>query len=393
MNLYETIATPALTRVMHALDAEHGATRLVGGCVRDALLGKPLKDIDIATLHTPEKTKALLQKAGISSVDTGIAHGTVTAVLGNAHFEITTLRKDTACDGRHAQVEFTDQWQEDAARRDFTMNALYLSIDGTLHDYFNGITDAQRGTVQFVGDASARITEDYLRILRYFRFHSYYSSTHIPKDILMIFEAHKAGITRLSAERIAQEMRKLLAAPTPHTELTAMQQCSILPIIMPHASQQSINTLRNLFAKEQACMFAPHYATRLAWVMECSADHLRTLGLQWKLSNKESEHLQDLLAARALLSEKNWQEATRLHGADTTLQAALLCDFSLMPELCATIRSWPVPSFPLRGEDLLQQGIPAGPVMGELLKKAEAYWVEQQYAPNKQTLLAWVLEN
>src|SRR5579872_7361897 len=184
--------------------------RFVGGCVRDALLGRAVQDVDVATPLRPEATMALLQKAGIKAIPTGIDHGTATAVIHGKHFEITTLRKDVSTDGRHATVAYTDDWKEDAARRDFTINALYLSPDGELFDYFNGARDAKEGHVRFIGNAGERIREDYLRILRFFRFYAWYGKTEPDKEALTACTEAANNIGTLSGERVQQEMLKLL---------------------------------------------------------------------------------------------------------------------------------------------------------------------------------------
>ena len=193
---------------------------VVGGCVRDAIVKRPIKDIDIATPQTPENVIKLLTAEDIKVIPTGIKHGTVTAVHGKETIEITTLRRDLDCDGRHAEVEFTNNWQEDAARRDFTMNALSMDLDGNIYDYFNGIHDLHKGIVKFVGNPDARVQEDYLRILRYFRFEAHYGTHAIDKESLNACIKFKQNIESLSGERIQAEMFKLLSARDPHSGST-----------------------------------------------------------------------------------------------------------------------------------------------------------------------------
>jgi poly(A) polymerase len=206
--------------------------RFVGGCVRDSLLDRPVKDIDAATPAIPPQVITLLEKSGIKAIPTGIAHGTVTAVIENKHVEITTLRRDAQCDGRHASVEFSDDWREDAARRDFTMNALYLSPQGELFDYFGGLDDARHGRVRFIGEPASRIREDGLRVLRFFRFYAWFGRGAPDAAALEACVAERGMIKRLSGERIQKEMLTLLAAPGPVPALRAMQETGVLAEVM-----------------------------------------------------------------------------------------------------------------------------------------------------------------
>jgi poly(A) polymerase len=210
--------------------------RFVGGCVRDAVMGRNVGDIDCATPAKPEEVVALLEAADIKAVPTGLAHGTITAVIDSKPFEITTLRKDVACDGRHAEVEYTDDWQQDALRRDFTMNALYCDAHGEVFDYTDGVDAARAGRIQFIGDAEARIREDGLRILRFFRFFATHGLGAPDTTALKACAAHKAMLADLSGERIQQEMLKLCAAESPYAALEAMQQGDVLAALLPQAT-------------------------------------------------------------------------------------------------------------------------------------------------------------
>src|SRR5579859_1773793 len=203
--------------VLDALEAAGGAdcARFVGGCVRNTLIGKPVSDIDIATVLTPERVTEALKAAKLKAVPTGVEHGTVTAVAGGKPFEVTTLRRDVATDGRRAVVAFTDDWKEDAQRRDFTINALYAAPEGEVFDYFEGISDLEAGRVRFVGDPVTRIREDYLRILRLFRFHAWYGEGALDPDALRAAAHERSGLARLSGERVSREMLRLLAAEDP----------------------------------------------------------------------------------------------------------------------------------------------------------------------------------
>ena len=224
-----------LAKVMDALTRDGGDARYVGGAARNTLMGLDVKDIDIATPLTPDAVTQRLQAAGLKAVPTGIEHGTITAVADGQPYEVTTLRCDVETDGRRAVVAFTTDWQEDAGRRDFTINALYVSVDGEIFDYHNGLADLEAGHVRFIGDATARIREDYLRILRLFRFHAWYGKGEIDAVALKAAAAEKSGLAKLSGERIAQEMLRLLEAENPLPVLRVMAASGILAEILPGA--------------------------------------------------------------------------------------------------------------------------------------------------------------
>ena len=241
--------------VMDALTADGGAARFVGGAVRNALLGEPVGDVDIATPLVPDEVMRRLQAAGLGAVPTGIAHGTVTAVSGGKPFEVTTLRRDVETFGRRAVVAYTTDWAEDAARRDFTMNALYADEDGAIYDYFGGLADLEARRVRFVGDARTRIREDYLRILRLFRFHAWYGRGEIDSEALAAAQAEKAGLKLLSGERVQKEVLRLLEAKEPSPAVRVMEQSGILGEILPPGVQTA--RLERLVAIEAANGFSP----------------------------------------------------------------------------------------------------------------------------------------
>lgn len=243
--------TAAPTRaVLAALRAAGIEARFVGGCVRDALIGRPVEDIDIAVDAAPHAVTAALEAAGLKAVATGIDHGTVTAVAQGSPYDVTSLRRDVATDGRHATVAFTDDWRADAARRDFTMNALFLSPDGTVTDFFGGEADLRAGRVRFVGDAARRIAEDRLRLLRFFRFLAHYGREPPDEATLDACAAAAPDLPRLSVERIAKEVKRLLAAPDPAPALGLMAERAILVHALPEA--RDIETLARLAALEHA---------------------------------------------------------------------------------------------------------------------------------------------
>ncbi|HEX7391036.1 MAG TPA: CCA tRNA nucleotidyltransferase, partial [Acidiphilium sp.] len=213
--------------------------RIVGGAVRDMLAGRPLADIDLASPLPPDEVMRRLAAAGIRAIPTGLDHGTVTALIDNTGFEITTLRHDVSTDGRHATVAFTDDWREDAARRDFTINAMSMDRAGTVFDYFGGRDDLAAGRVRFVGDAATRIAEDYLRILRFFRFLARYGRGEPDAGAIAAIEAHREGLSRLSAERVWQELKSILATPDPRAALRLMAGTGVFGAILPEADDLS----------------------------------------------------------------------------------------------------------------------------------------------------------
>jgi poly(A) polymerase len=394
MNLADQswLHAPATQQLLAAFASADTELRFVGGCVRDAVMGRAVKDIDAATPALPERTMELLKAAGIKVIPTGLRHGTITAVIEHKPYEITTLRTDSECDGRHAQVTFTDDWQEDAARRDFTMNALYCDARGEITDFFSGINDANTGRIRFIGDASARIQEDALRILRFFRFFATHGIAPADEAALAACRYHVGMIDGLSGERIQHEMFRLLTAPDPSQALELMHE-TVLPVIL-----QFTPSSRGVTAGSQTMHDDMAAIIRLA-VMVRSADNptqaVETLTHRWKLSNRDKHQLRLLVTAEPLALPANEVMISgwlRRYGRDMT-QALLLRDHLeaghlLSPELAQAVSSLPIPEFPVDGADLLAAGIPQGPQLGEALKRLEAHWVASRYRLNKQALIA-----
>ena len=366
-----------------------GELRFVGGAVRDALLGINAEDIDAATSLLPEETTQLLEKSAIRVIPTGIKHGTVTALIDGKSFEITTLRSDISCDGRHAEVAFTNDWQEDAARRDFTMNALYLGTDGELFDYFGGMEDARTGHVRFIGNSKERITEDYLRILRFFRFFANYGKGEIDKEGLAACFDFALMTENLSGERIAHEMLKLLAAPKAFTALKFMQISRVL---------------------EQICGFAIHLKNAMKRIPSNSelnltllllsaditpADALIILANRWRLSNGLKKtlsllinHVNDISIDLPIAQQKH---LLRTLGAEV-FSSLIILKQALEPQenyqvMLRLISSWQPPKIPVCGDDLLKLGIKQGKELGEKLHKLEILWEESDYTLTKEDLL------
>ncbi|SES69019.1 CCA tRNA nucleotidyltransferase [Oceanicella actignis] len=383
---------PAAQRVAAAL-LEGGAQALfVGGCVRNALLSRfgapaPVADVDLATDARPERTVELLTRAGLRAVPTGIAHGTVTAVADGRPFEITTFRADLRGHGRHAEVAFGADLAQDAARRDFTMNALYARPDGAVLDPVGGLPDLRARRVRFIGDAGRRIREDYLRILRFFRFHAWYGANGIDPEGLAACAEGLDGLDRLSRERIGHEMRRLLAAPDPAPALAAMAACGALARVLPGADPALIAPLTHVEALAGA---APDWLRRLAALAPgADADELaRAL----RLSNAERRRLAAAAAAREA-AEPPARAAWR-HGPDAARDAALID---------AAARAAPPPAdleaelargagarMPVRARDLAARGVAPGPQMGAELRRLEEAWLDSDMRLDAEALLARV---
>jgi poly(A) polymerase len=364
-----------------------GDARFVGGVVRNALLGKPVSDIDVATPHPPEKVRALLEAAGLKAVPTGIEHGTITAVVNGTPFEVTTLRRDVETDGRRAVVAFTTDWAEDAQRRDFTMNALYADLDGEVYDHVGGIADLEAGRVRFVGDPAARIREDYLRILRLFRFHAWYGTGPLDAEALIAVEQEKAGIAQLSGERIANEMLKLLEAANPVAVLVAMGETGVLAEVIPGAPD--IMRLKHLAAADASAALPPDGILRLAALLPHDIAVAQAVAHRWKLSNAQVGRLLDLVTARETvtpylstrdvakllykLGPERFCDRVRLAWAESP-QA-----FVQWRTFLASANEWQRPVFPLSGDDVMVAGIPKGPAVGQVLADVESWWIENGF--------------
>lgn len=363
--------------------ADAGYTaRYVGGCVRDAVLGIAIHDIDIATDALPERSMALIRALGMTAVPTGIDHGTVTAV-GRRSYEITTLRRDVATDGRHATVAFTDNWREDAARRDFTMNALFLDGDGTVLDFFGGLADLAAGHVRFVGDPTLRLEEDTLRLLRFFRFHAFYGRGAPDEEGLAACRLAAPRLSSLSVERIRQEVLRLLAAPDPVACLRLMQEAGILRHALPEAGPApALDRLARMVALDHARDRRPDAILRLLALLP-DGQAASTLAVRWKLSNAERDRMDKAAALAPRLAPDMSTHAAHIaiqaEGNQALADAVCLrgCDGepARWDGLSQLARDWHAPEFPLRGRDLAALGLESGPEMGRLLKQVEAWWI------------------
>lgn len=396
---------PDTVAVMDCLRKNGGEARFVGGCVRDALLGRPIGDIDIATDLAPEGVMQLLEKAGIRCVPTGIHHGTVTAVINHKPFEITTLRRDVETDGRRAIVAFTDDWQEDAARRDFTMNALYLSPDGTILDYFNGVEDALSGHIRFVGNAKVRLEEDVLRLLRYFRFFAHYGAGEPDAEAIAACQAMAPLLPKLAAERIRVELMKLLFAPAPVPTIRLMQQCGVFEYLSKagpiRLHEDDVGHLAHIIRLEKEIGIRPDAIRRLAALCYDvmgeaeSMEHAQAL----RLSNEEKYRFTTILAKHfngLEIGDQLFFEQYHRVGPDRMIDICLVALAAEAPgHWYAMMRYARVvgrPEFALQGRDALALGVPKGESMGRLLQTVKAWWVANGFQPSREACAAKLAE-
>ncbi len=379
------LSAPEVTALHQAFMRGNQTMRFVGGCVRDAVMGRPSGDIDIATPATPEAVMTLLADAQIRVVPTGLKYGTVTAVMGSRQFEITTLRRDAACDGRHAEVVFTDDWRADASRRDFTVNALYLDAEGTVYDYFGGLEDLATQRIRFIGEARARIREDYLRILRFFRFYATHGAPPADEAALRACAAEATGLAQLSGERIHAEMFKLLAASNPVPALMLMEQYGVLDKI----------NLAPLFYTALEPSTPADALLRLMLLLNGNIYCAEQLSSRWRFSGAERERLLKGLAQPLLnpISEKEAKVFLRRNGITyyrDWLYRARLADADFVEgfdNLLALPERWTLPVFPVNGHDLITLGMPAGEALGNALRVLETQWEASDYTLSKEALL------
>ncbi len=386
----------ATRAVIAALRARGKPARFVGGCVRDALVGRTVTDIDIATPEPPETVMRLLEDAGIRAIPTGFEHGTVTAVTGGAHFEITSLRRDVETFGRHARVAFTDDWEADAARRDFTMNALFCDPDGTLYDPAGGRADLEDGRVRFVGEARARIEEDKLRLLRFFRFHAWYGKGEPDAAALQACRALAPQLEGLSAERVWSELRRLLTAPDPASVLGLMAEGAILPHVLAEADR--LPRLAALTALEDHLGLGPEADPLRRLAATITSDGDGALAARLRLSRADANRLRELVAPEyrpgpARTRAENREVLYRLDPAifrDLVLigWAGEAGETAGWEALWALPKTDPVPEYPLAGRDALALGVPRGRRVGALLGAVENWWIEGGFTAGRAACLA-----
>jgi poly(A) polymerase len=364
--------------------------------VRDELLGRRADkvEVDFATTATPDEVTARAEAAGIKVVPTGVEHGTVTLILGGHGFQVTTLREDVETDGRHAIVRFGEDWDADARRRDFTINALSVEADGTLHDPVGGYPDILARRVRFIGDPDRRIAEDRLRILRFFRFHAECGAGEIDPAGLDAAARARDGIRALAAERIAHELCRLLLAAGTADAVETMQHAGIMPIIL--AGVGYLARFRRMIDFERTAGIAPSFARRLAALaVRIEEDEVR-VGERLKLSNNDRDIIRHALAGLSQVVPPSERQAKilvyRSGRAAVTDGLALAAVEAGGPASewirpLRLIEGWEPPTFPLGGTDALSAGIPRGPAVGEVLKRLEEWWIAEDFRPDKRALL------
>jgi poly(A) polymerase len=347
-----------------------GKARYVGGAVRDTLLELEVKDIDLATTLPPRKVMDRCAKAGISCVPTGLAHGTVTAVLTSGPVEITTLRHDVSTDGRRATVAFAGDWKEDAQRRDFTINALYVDpASGEIFDYFGGLTDLAERRVRFIGDARQRIVEDHLRILRYFRFQARFGSQPADHESEIACSELAATLKGLSRERIGMEMTNLLALPDPAPTVMRMAELGVLQVVLPEARPEA---LAALVQAETRHGMKPDALRRLAALLPADPAVAEQIAARFRLSGNQKKRL--AMAARRSGTDLAARPLAYRLGREQALDRLLLAGGDPAP-----LDGWEIPVFPLKGGDIVAAGVMAGPRIARILRAVEDRWVAENF--------------
>lgn len=378
-------------RRLFAVFAGAGAEiRVVGGAVRNALLGLAVADIDLAVNRPPEQAEQILLQAGIKTVRTGFSHGTITAILHGQGYEITSLRHDVTTDGRHASVAYTDVWHDDAARRDFTFNALYVAADGQLYDYFGGGADLSAGIVRFIGVAADRIAEDYLRILRFFRFHAAYGRGTLESEGLAACTNALKGMAQLSRERVTQEWKKLLQTDWPCKVLPALQDSGVLGQIIPLAL--NLARLQRLLDGAEPSGFA----VRLAALLPDDRLVEPVLRASLRLSAADLQYVLDVARPVPLMTADTLAANLYYHGQRLCHDWILLQKADGVTQgdgaLLQQVAAWQRPYFPLKGADVLALGVAPSPVVGEVLRAVEAWWVAADFKPDHAACLEQVMQ-
>jgi poly(A) polymerase len=369
-----------MPRLLRVLGAGEGLTRFVGGCVRDTLLGLEVSDVDLATRIPPDQVIARLEADRIKAVPTGIAHGTVTAVVGGRPVEVTTLRRDVATDGRRATIAYTEDWRKDAARRDFTINALSADPAGRIFDYFDGVEDLRARRVRFIGDPLTRIAEDHLRILRFFRFHARFGAGDPDPAAIAACEARANDLMALSRERIADELLKLLALPDPAPTVEVMVDHGIFRPVLPEI--ESADALTTLIEAERQAGIAPEAVRRLAALLPADSDIAASIAARLRLSRRQAKRLvtaagRDLDEPEVLAYEIGAAEAV-----DRLLLAGRI-DVDL-----EALQTRPRPRLPISGGDLIAMGLAPGPVVAATMQAVEREWARSGFPADKSEVRA-----
>ena len=363
-----------MARLLNALGASEGLTRYVGGAVRDELLGLPVSDVDLATRLRPDEVVERLERAKIKAVPTGIEHGTVTAVSHGHPVEVTTLRRDVSTDGRRATVAFTDDWKADAARRDFTINALSANpVSGEIHDYFGGLEDLEARRVRFIGDPLERIAEDHLRILRFFRFHARFGEGEPDAGALEACTLRANDLMALSRERIADELLKLLAVADPAPTVSIMLDRAILQPVLPEIGQEALAPLAGLVSSEKAARVRSDPLRRLSALLPRDSSLAERIAVRLKLSNKARKRL--ACAASEDLGTRP-EALAYFAGRECAVDRLLLAG---RPREAAGLARWQSPKLPISGGALIERGLAPGPEVARTLHAIEREWVERGF--------------
>ena len=400
-----------LQRVLSLLNSDGGEARVVGGAVRNSLMNIPVSDMDIATTLRPEVVQARAGAAGIKCIPTGLKHGTVTLVVEGRPFEVTTLRRDVETDGRHAQVEFTDDWKADAERRDLTINALYADQHGVVHDYAGGLADIETATIRFIGSAAERIAEDHLRILRFFRFFAYYGKGRPDADGLKASATAKKSLALLSAERVWAEMKKLLSANDPFRALLWMRTAGVLTEVLPETEKWGIDTIPALIRAEEKFGWKPEPLLRLAAIVPPVPDRVAAMAERLKMSTAERRFLQQFSEYPDVPDTVSQPQMRKMlyqngrEGAVAKLKLSVTTAFAkgednldalrrlgFLRDLLEMAEGWMRPVFPVNGADLIGMGFEPGPGMGAALSKLEEKWIDSDFEPSKTDLIATLIQ-
>jgi poly(A) polymerase len=384
----EWLRTGALARLLDVLNRDGEDARVVGGAVRNALLGEPIAEFDIATTAAPQEVVRRATAAGFKPVPTGIEHGTVTVVIDGQPFEVTSLREDVETFGRHANVRFGRDWRKDAERRDFTMNALSVGADGEVHDYVGGLDDLAARRVRFIGDARRRIEEDYLRILRFFRFHAAYGHGPLDPAGLAACIAARAGLDRLSRERVRMELLKLLVARDPAPSLAVMAESGLLVPVL--GGVPDLAAFAAMARVEVAAGVQADAVQRLGALGARIAEDAERLWQRLRLSNAEHERLTSMSEDWRRISPGDDKEGRALLyrlGPEKFIDRVLLAwarspagaDDAAWRGLAGLPGRWVAPVFPLKAADFIKRGVPRGPALGAALHEAERAWIAADF--------------
>ncbi|MBJ7409611.1 MAG: CCA tRNA nucleotidyltransferase [Phenylobacterium sp.] len=394
------MTAPATAAVFDALEAAGGpdCARFVGGCVRNALVGRPIDDIDIATRLTPEQVTAALQAAGIRALPTGIEHGTVTAVSNHLPHEITTLRRDVSTDGRRATVAFTDDWHEDAERRDFTLNALYARRDGGIFDPTgHGVADTRAGRIVFVGEPEQRLREDHLRNLRFFRFYAWFGKGAPDPAAVAACAALKDSVDNLAAERISKELLKLLAAEDPRAAVRLMAETGVLDVVLKLPAD--LGRFDALCGIEGDQLFENDPVLRLAALLPNDQVAAARLAERLRLSNPDRDCIVAALSPTPVL--KSWMSPREIRrevyrGGQGAFRDRAKLAWAAAPRTATTMQwrglialadGWSPPSLPLTGEEVMNAGVPKGPLVGRVIREVEDWWVDNDFLDDKLSII------